>query len=166
MPRGLNLKRINTEHIIGAVCIAIGIIVLLLTRTFPKGAASSMQLTGPAFFPNLLSIALLGLGLAEIIIGFKADNKNSAYGASRLWQDLKNPKAITILLIIGLLIFYIMFLNKLGFFSTSFIFLFVVLWRMKIVWWKNLLTSFVFLGIIYLIFVEIFTTRLPPGLLF
>lgn len=160
------LNKINQEHIIGIVCVVVGTVVILLAGTFPKGAASSMQLTGPAFFPNLLAIVLILLGVYQIIIGFANKGSYPGYSARKLVNEFKKPKSITVLVIIGMFIFFIMFLKMLGFFITSFLFLLVLQWQLRIIWWKNLVTSAVFLGIIYLIFVEVFTISLPPGILF
>ena len=160
------MKRINKEHIIGIFCILLGTIVLFLTRTFPKGAASNMQLTGPEFFPNVLSIILIIIGIYEIVYGFTLKSSEENLTAGQLWSEIQKPKSITIFIIIGMLIFFVIFLKKLGFFTTSFVFLFVILWRLKIVWWKNIITTMVFLAVIYLVFVKIFSTRLPSGILF
>ncbi len=159
------MKRINREHIIGIICILLGAIVLVLTRTFPKGAASSMQLSGPGFFPNVLAIILLFIGFYQIFLGMKCKATENDYTVSQLVIDLKKPQATTVLILIGMLIFFVIFLKILGFFTTSFVFLYVVLWRFKTKWWKNMLISFIFLAIIYIVFVQIFTTRLPSGIL-
>jgi len=160
------LSRINQEHVIGAACVLVGAIVLCLTTTFPKGATSSMQLTGPAFFPNLLAIILLALGCYQIVNGFINKGEFAAFSGKDCFAAMKNRKVITIFVIIGAFIFYILFLKTLGFFITSLIFLLVLQWQLQIVWWKSILTAFAFLGIIYLIFVKIFTISLPSGVLF
>lgn len=160
------MNLINKEHIIGTLCIILGTVVLILTKSFPKGAASNMQLTGPAFFPNLLSVILIIIGVYEIIIGFVSKETQPYYSFTQLWRNIRQPKSITILVIIGMLIFFLAFINLLGFYAISLIFLLVVLWRLNIVWWKNLISSFVFLGIIYLIFGKLFTITLPSGILF
>ena len=164
--RRFSLKHINKEHIIGITAMLLGVLVLLLTRTFPKGAASSMQLTGPAFFPNLLAVILLLIGVYQIVLGFTIDLKDQEYTLHQFAEDLKKPQSITILIIIGMLVFFVLFIKILGFFTTSALFLLVVLRRFKLVWWKNVLITLTFLAIIYLIFIKIFTTSLPSGFLF
>ena len=159
------MKRITIDHVIAAVCLLLGTAVLILTQSFPQGAASTIRLPGPSFFPNLLAIILIIIGIYEAVAGYLSGRNAGENRPVNILTSLKDPKSVTIFIILAMLIFFIFFLKILGFFVTSFIFLFVILHRLGVTWWKDLITSLAFLLIVYIIFVEIFTTRFPSGIL-
>ena len=159
------MYKINKEHLIGAVCLIIGVTTLILTRSFPQGE-DNIQLTGPAFFPNVLAIILLFIGNYEIVVGFlKNKNKRKDEEHDKIALDLKNAKVTTVIVISLMIVFFIIFLDIIGFFTTSFIFLMVILLKFRIKWWKCLLTSAIFLGVVFLVFQKLFTISLPSGFL-
>ncbi len=158
-------KRLNVEIVIGLLCIAPGILVLILTRSFPAGAASNMQLSGPAFFPNVLSIILIIMGLLQLGQGILRKTENAEGSVRNALKVLSRPASVTLIITILLIAFYIAAVERLGFFVTSYLFLFLLLWRLKVVWWKSLLTALIFLAVIYLIFAKVFMISLPAGIL-
>jgi len=156
--------RINREHVIGIVCIGIGTLVMTLTRNFPTGQGY-VKLTGPAFFPNVLSIILILAGVAEVVNGIILRTSLSPVAVLGIGEQLKTPGTQTLLIIIALMVLYVLFMKPVGFFPTSFLFLFLLMWRLKVRWWKSALFSIVLLGVLYGVFVRLFYVNLPAGLL-
>jgi len=154
----------NQEHIIGIFCVALGGLVLFLTRNFPSGQGN-VQISGPAFFPNVLAIVLIAVGLIEGLTGSIKDEGSFA-SIGDIWRGMKKPEFVNILLLVGLFLFYIFFVEFLGFIITTFLFLFIVMWRLGVPWIKNIMYSAVFLVVIVLIFGKLFTVSLPSGILF
>lgn len=155
---------LNQEHIIGILCVALGGIVLFLTRNFP-GGQGNVQISGPAFFPNVLAIILIFVGITEGLTGsLREMGEFASVGA--IWRGMKKPEFLNILLLTGLFLFYIFFVEVLGFIITTFVFLCVVMWRLGVPLIRNILYSVIFLVIIMLIFGKLFTVSLPSGILF
>jgi len=154
----------NQEHIIGIFCVALGGLVLFLTRGFPSGQGN-VQISGPAFFPNVLSIVLIAVGIVEGLTGSLRDQEGTA-SIGDIWKGLRKPEFLNILLLAALFLFYIFFVELLGFIITTYIFLFIVMWRLGVPHIKNILYSGIFLVVIVLIFGKLFTVSLPSGILF
>ncbi len=156
-------KNFNQEHIIGIICIAIGTVVISLTRTFP-GGTDAINISGPAFFPIILSYILIGLGVMQIFTGIFSKEEGFAT-AKDIWKGIKTKEFVNLLVMIALLIFFITMVEVLGFLSTSGVFLVIVLWRLGVPWLRNLIYTAVFLAIIHLVFRMIFSVTLPSGFL-
>jgi putative tricarboxylic transport membrane protein len=154
----------NQEHIIGIICISIGTVVLSLTRSFP-GGTGAVNISGPAFFPNVLSIILIALGVLQILNGIFSKEEGMA-SAATIWKSMKSKEFVNLLIMSALFIFFNFAVERLGFFTTSGIFLILVLWRLGLSWVKNLIDTAVFLVVIYLAFGVIFKVTLPSGILF
>ena len=154
--------RINREHVIGAVCLAIGTVVLILTRSFPSGQGN-VQLTGPAFFPNVLAVILLITGVIQVAIGVIQRASLPELSFTVIAETLRAPQAQSVLITLGLMVFYIVFMKTIGFFTTSFIFLFGMMWRMGVKLVRNVAYSAVLLVVLYLVFARLFFVNLPHG---
>lgn len=157
-------NKFNQEHIIGIVCILVGALVLYLTRHFPSGKGN-VGISGPAFFPNLLAILLLILGAVEAVTG--TFSKTGDYTTiQEIWTLMKKPEFLNLILLAALFLFFIFFVEILGFVITTTVFLLAVMWRLGVPLIRNALYSAVFLLVIIVIFDKIFTVSLPSGVLF
>ncbi|MFA5446994.1 MAG: tripartite tricarboxylate transporter TctB family protein [Sphaerochaeta sp.] len=154
----------NQEHIIGILCIAIGTTVLILTKSFPGGTAAA-EISGPAFFPNVLSYGLIILGIYQILSGFFSP-KAQTHSISTIWKGMRSKEFLNLVIICVALLIYILTVKKVGFYATSALFLGVVLWRLGVKFRNNLISTLVFLAVIYLVFSKIFAVTLPSGILF
>lgn len=154
----------NQEHIIGIICISIGTVVLSLTRSFP-GGTGAINISGPAFFPNILSFILIALGVLQILNGIFGKEEGIAT-AAEIWKGMKSKEFVNLLIMSALFIFFILAVEFLGFITTSAIFLLAVNWRLGIRLVKNLMITAVFMLIIYLVFSMIFKVTLPTGIIF
>lgn len=158
------MKKLHQEHIIGICCLLIATIVLFLTRSFPKGQAN-INITGPAFFPNLLAIVFIACGIYEIVIGFFQEDGHVHLDGKSIRAALKQPQIINVLFIIGLLLFFILFFEKIGFVICAFLFVFLLMARLKVPLMKNFLYTIMFIVVILLIFGKLFSIGFPSGLL-
>lgn len=158
------MKKLHQEHIIGIICLLISAIVLFLTRSFPKGQ-KNVNITGPAFFPNLLAIVFILCGIYELVIGFLQKEGNIHLDRRRIRATLKESQTINVVLIIGLLLFFILFFEKIGFVICAFIFVFILMARLGVPLVKNFLYTVIFIAVILLIFGKLFSISFPSGLL-
>jgi len=155
----------SREHVVGLICIAISIAVLCITPSFPKGQAS-VNITGPAFFPNVLAVAFIILGINQIITAFRSARKTQKAVISDNQKDAQRSKKIVMSVeFVALMIGFIAFFNILGFFISTTIFLFLLMVFLGLKWWKSLLYSAIYTAVIYLLFGVLFTIGLPAGIL-
>ncbi|MEN6500268.1 MAG: tripartite tricarboxylate transporter TctB family protein [Rectinema sp.] len=158
--------KVTREHTVGIVCIIIAVTILLITPSFPAGQEGA-NLTGPAFFPNVLAIAYILLGGLQLFLAFKSkpkrNNNNIKQSSKKDPQQLK--RIITTLEYIALMVGFFAFFKPLGFIISTILFLFLLMWLLGVKWWKSLLISLVYTAIIYLLFGMLFTIGLPAGIL-
>jgi putative tricarboxylic transport membrane protein len=160
-----DLNRLNQDHIIGFVCLFLSATILYLTRAFPKASTGASDLTGPSFYPNLLAILFILCGIYEIVYGLKeVEGRNSIRLASFL-KGIRNPGFINILIIFLLTVFFILFMDLLGFIICSYVFLFTLMWRFGVPFLKNILYSILYVLFLLFVFGKIFAIYLPSGVL-
>ena len=159
------MKRLNAEHIIGLIAIVLALTIFLISRSFPKATTGASDLTGPAFYPNVLALVFIFCGVLEIITGFRGSENEVSLNFSGLLDGLRNPGVLNILIIIALILFFIFFMEPLGFIVSAYIILFILLWRFGVHLARNLVYSAGFVAMIYLIFGKLFTIYLPSGIL-
>ena len=159
------MKRLNAEHIIGLIAIALALTIFWLGRSFPKATTGASDLTGPAFYPNVLAFVFIFCGVLEIITGFRGSEDKVTPNFSGLLDGFRNPGVVNIFIIIVLILFFILLMEVLGFFICSYLMLFILMWRFGVPFLKNIGYSAGFVAMIYLIFGKLFTIYLPSGIL-
>jgi hypothetical protein len=160
-----DLKRLNQDHIIGFACLFVSATILYLTRSFPKVRTGASELTGPSFYPNLLAILFILCGIYEIVYGFKEVEGRNAIGLGNFLKGIRNPGFLNIFLMFILTVFFILFLNLLGFIICSYVFLFVLMWRFGVPLLKNILYSILYVLFLLFVFGKMFAIYLPSGVL-
>ena len=158
------MKKLNQEHIIGVICLLIATIILFLTRSFPKGQ-ENINISGPAFFPNLLAIIFILCGIYEVGIGFFQQTGHIDMNMKHFLEGIRKPEVINVILIVILVVFFIFFFEKIGFILCTSVFLFVLMMRLGVPIGKNLLYTVTFIAIILIIFGRLFSISLPSGIL-
>jgi hypothetical protein len=156
--------KINQEHIIGLVCIGTAGVILSITPGFPKGQAAA-GITGPAFFPNLLAVVFILCGVYEIWHGSVRSDLYAAIGTGTLKKVASDTRTRTAYLILGLIAAFILFLDFLGFFPMTLLFLFIFMKRLGVPALKTVLYSVFFTATIYFLFGRLFAISLPSGVL-
>jgi len=155
--------KINREHIVGLVCIVIAVFVFMVTPGFPEGQ-DGVNLTGPAFFPEVMAGIYLCFGVYQLALGFllnrkKAEGKEAA--PPRMDKRAVQNTIVFLLLLAG----FVAFFEPLGFIVTSLLFLFLFMVSMGVPALKSGIYSAVFVVVIYLLFGKLFTIGLPAGIL-
>jgi putative tricarboxylic transport membrane protein len=159
------LKKLNQDHIIGTACIILAVVILVTTRSFPKLTTGASDLSGPSFYPNLLAYVFIFCGLYEIIGGFRKQAGRNPLDLTHFWDSITKPGSLNILLTIALILFFIFFMETLGFIVCSYVMLFIFMWRFGVPLFKNIVYSAIFVLLLNVIFAKIFTIYLPSGVL-
>ncbi len=152
---GLVMRKGNI--IISCVFIVLGILVLLRVSTFPS--IGQNQITGPAFFPRLLAIILIGLSAALFISNYRGTPDERSTG---LFDIYAKNAYITMVALLG----YLVIINIVGFIIATPILLFVLIrfYGMKN-YPKVVLSSVIITGIIYGAFKLLLAVPLPTGII-
>lgn len=156
--------RFNQEHIIGLVCIAISVVILSITPSFPKGKAN-IGLTGPAFFPDLLAFVFIACGVYQLWHGTAYAGLYAPITLSTFKDLFKKKETRTAYFIILFIVGFILLFDILGFLVTSFLFLILFLLRLGVPKWQTFFYATFFTALIYFLFGWLFTISLPSGIL-
>ncbi len=152
--------KINREHAVGLVCLSLAAAVLLITPGFPEGQAG-VNLTGPAFFPNILAYLLILLGAAQLVAGFRKTR-----AATRETKDASSrTAALRMAKFFVLVAGFVVLFDPLGFFPTTLAFLFLLMMLFGMTAGRSALFSALYTVVIYMLFGQLFTIGLPAGIL-
>jgi putative tricarboxylic transport membrane protein len=149
--------RVN-DAIIGSVLLAFAIAVFAYARTLP---AIPGQEYGAAVFPMLIAIGLGACAVLLIVSGLRQWEGAVAWGdwarTHHAWLNL----AVTF----GLVLFYILAAQRLGFIPVSIVILLVLLIMMGTRWWVAAPVAVVATVLIQQAFAGLLRVPLPQGLL-
>jgi putative tricarboxylic transport membrane protein len=110
------------DAIWGALLLLLGVAILIHIQSFPNIPG---QKIGPSLFPGFIAVGLATCALALIATGLAArrgDGKQAAWIDAEPW--MRSPRHIAALaLVIGVNVFYILFVDVLGFVPTAVIYL-------------------------------------------
>ena len=142
--------------ILSCVLILLGIIVLISVSSFPS--VGQNQITGPAFFPGLLALILIGLSVALFISNYMGKDDRS----TGLFDVYAKKAYITM----AALFVYLIMINIIGFIIATPIILFglISFYGMK-GYPKVILSSVIITGIIYGAFKVLLAVPLPTGII-
>jgi putative tricarboxylic transport membrane protein len=111
----------------GALLLALSLAILVNIQSFPKIPGQSL---GPSAFPGLLAILLAGCAIGLIERGLR-EREGADWYTSGKW--LRSPYHLTnFLLTIGVLLFYILAADKLGFVICGFLILGAMFWKLRV----------------------------------
>ena len=148
----------KTDIFVGISMLAFSMTAYIFTLPFPGGESVADGL-GPAFFPRLVIICMLLIGMIILLQGLFT-LKDAVHLDLRI-SDLKSP---TLLLIITF--GYAISMYFLGFFSATPVFLMgaMIIWRVS--WHKSIFIALGLTIILYVFFKLILRIPLPKGALF
>ena len=158
------MKWFNVDNIIGFFGIALALTIFWIARSFPETTTGASDLTGPSFYPNVLAIVFIFCGILEIITGFRESEDNVTPNFSGLLNVLRKPGVLNIFAIIALVLFFIFFMEALGFIISAYLMVFILMWRFGVLLVRNIVYSAAFVALLYLIFGKLFTIYLPSGI--
>ena len=137
--------------VIGAAC-------LVAIKFHSSRSLTNPNDPGPWLMPTLLGSLLLVGGVA-LILGRVFDRHD---------RGTTDPTSVTGMnwqpwLLLGGIVLYVVLLPWIGFLLATPAFLFVMLWRMKIVWGKAAMAALILTAVGHLVFVWGFKTPLPAA---
>ena len=146
----------NNEQRSSVFWIAVGLAIALYSKKYGLGTLSS---PGPGFVPFLSGLAI---ALLALVVFFQQRHRKGKESLKDLWVQRKWP---TVLLVMGVLVLYTIFLRTLGFLLTTFLLLAFLYRAMEPLSWGK-----VFFGAIigalgsYAIFQLWLQAQLPEGI--
>ncbi len=137
----------------GMALAAVGAAFTVLSAPIPRGEVGN---PGPGFFPFVLGLALMGLGMGSAVRAWRA--RRSAGTVS-----LGNRKALVCVL--AMAASAVAFV-PLGFVPTTAVFLAVLFWALgSISWWKAAAVAVVSSALLWVVFDRLLGVLLPAGVL-
>lgn len=151
---------IKTDLISGSVMLLFSACIYVSASGFPK---SDYQLSGPAFYPQVMAVILAIISI--VLIGRSAKSlKNNIKGEQ---IKINNPKKVIAAMAATLV--YVLLLKTLGFLITTFIYLTALIFIMQPQKNKipiSVLISLIMTGAVYFVFAVLFSASLPMGIFF
>ncbi len=139
------------DRLSGAVLVLLGVFVVWERRVLPLGNHNQ---PGPGYFPLLLAILLIVLGILLILRG----------GSSRPFRSISWSEAPHAVAIVGCSIFATLFMERIGYRISMLVimgFLFGFMERLRL--WQTLLLSMVFSFGTFYLFDTLLRVPLPRG---
>ncbi len=148
----------KAETVAGAVCVAIGVLMLLESRTFPYFLEG---VPGPGFLPLWISFGIIGTGL---VLTAKGIRPNLVSQEPIPWPDATGWRRVGLTL--GALAISLLLLETLGFLVTTTLFMAVVVFCLGVRSWRMLASVPLLSAIgLYAIFAVWLRVPLPKGIL-
>ena len=147
-----------SDTVIGVFLIALAIAILIHIQSYPLIPG---QKYGPALFPGVIAVGLLGCGVLLVMRGMKARAPLLAFAD---W--MRNPVTLTnFLAVCAALLFYVLAADALGFLPTSALFLLALFLKLKV---RPVTATVVAIGatlVIHVLFYKLLRVPLPWGVL-
>ncbi|MFZ4453710.1 tripartite tricarboxylate transporter TctB family protein [Salibacterium aidingense] len=132
--------------------IILSIAAIFFTKDFVDNIPNEV---GPRFYPILVAVLTILLSLLQIVSTFRQQNN----GDTAIFSRQKCLRVIA-----GLLFFMLYFyaMQLIGFFISTLVFMIVFMWSLGLRdWKKNLVVPLLSTSLIFYVFYEIFSIRLP-----
>ena len=148
------------DAIFGLVLLALGVTVLVSVQAFPKIPG---QPVGPALFPGLIAAGLCVAGLLLIVHGLR-DRVNQPW---LVWDDwVRSPRhVVALLLLLGAILFYILFSTRLGFLPTAIVILVPLFLALRVPLWRAVVIAVIAALVVHFAFYKLLRVPLPWGVL-
>jgi putative tricarboxylic transport membrane protein len=116
----------------GVLFALLGMVILWHVQGFPRIPGQDV---GPGLFPGVLAAALMVCGAILIFTGLKA--KRAAAGAAAAWAVLPGwlrapPQLLAFAVLVGVNVFYLLVVDRLGFVLTAFVYLSALMWVLRV----------------------------------
>jgi len=148
----------------GALFLLLGVAILVHVQSFP---AMSGQKVGPALFPGVIAVGLSVCALLLIARGIAAhrqDREQAPWLAAGPW--MRSPRHVLAFLVtIGVNVFYILIVDRLGFIPTGVIYLALLFAVFGVRLRNNLVLALIVTLVIHYAFYKLLKVPLPWGVL-
>ena len=146
----------NNDQRSSVLWIAIGLAIAVYSKKYGLGTFSS---PGPGFVPFLSGLAI---ALLALVVFLQQRHKEGKESLKDLWVQRKWP---TVLLVMGVLVLYTVFLKTLGFLVTTFLLIAFLYRTMEPLGWKKVLFGAIITALgSYAIFQLWLQAQLPEGI--
>ncbi|MFW6122020.1 MAG: tripartite tricarboxylate transporter TctB family protein [Petrotogales bacterium] len=164
----------NYKNIIyGIILIVLSVVVIFLSMNFPSYVVRGKELPGPKFFPQVISGALIIIGIYEIGLGiYQTKKKKEKLGNIEKEKEVEKETGITkrgiinIVVVFAGIILFIPFIEIVGFKLGAFILATVLMIVLGMGIIKSLIYSAVLTAVILIIFDYLFRIPFPEGMFF
>lgn len=146
----------------GVVLIALSIFVIMYSTGFPKYTVRGQELPGPSFFPTVLSIFLIVIGVYEILKDV-VDNIKKKERKSKDDSHITKRGFINIIIVVAGIILFVPFIELVGFKLGAFVFAAALMWLLGVKILNSLIYSAVLTVVIVVIFELLFKIPFPQG---
>jgi len=156
--------------ILGVILISLGIFMILYSQKFPKFISLSKILPGPSFFPTIIGSLFIILGgylVTESLIILSKLSKNEKATKNFNFSKIVNDATFqNFFIFIFLSIIYLIIINYIGFYISTFLYSFILMKRLKVKNITAIISSILIIFLIWAIFYKIAFIPLPIGSLF
>ena len=152
------------DAINGLLSIVLGLSMILLARDMPTVRHIEY---GPGLFPTLVGFGLIGAGLV-LIVRRIVRKQGCIHGWVTAGLSVDPPRRSPLPsfgIVIGAVIFYISFVEALGFLPTMALLLFITVWWFDRRYVRALTTAIVATWAIHSFFYQLMSVQLPWGIL-
>lgn len=153
------------EIVFGAIFSAVGMFMVLYSRTFPKVRSGGAVMTGPSFFPTLIGIIMFVLGILTILSNLRP-KKVILKQANKNEKVFYKSGEFIILFFIIFIALYPSIVTYLGFFIGTFLFCFILMKLLHAKWTTSIVASLIIVLVSWVIFGKIAFVGLPTGIIF
>jgi putative tricarboxylic transport membrane protein len=148
------------DAIAGCALVLFASLVLWHARGFPPMPGQEF---GPALFPSLISLGLIAAGVGLVLVGVR---KWKAAPVVQIAEGLRDPRlALNFAVVVGGILFYIVFSERLGFLIAAPLVLFAILLALRTRWYVALPVAVVVVLFMHEIFYGLLKVPLPWGVL-
>ena len=163
--RKLHIKIGNA--IFGTSLCILGSFMIFYSQTFPKVHTGGDVLTGPSFFPTIIGILMIALGIFYLILSYFQQAKvERKYNQENRGNFFKGREFFNFLAFVALTALYPTIINFLGFFVGTFLFCVILMKILQAKWINAILSSLIIVGLTWIIFVKIASVSFPVGIIF
>ena len=148
----------------GALLMLFGGALLLHVQGFPRIPGQSV---GPALFPGVLAVGLAAGGLLLVVRGLRAraaGGDGSAWWAWPAWAYASRQRR-AFLILVGVNVFYVMAIDRLGFVLTGTIYLAALMWSLRVRLARAVPMAIVLTLLVHYAFYKLLRVPLPWGVL-
>jgi putative tricarboxylic transport membrane protein len=151
------------DAVIGIFFVLFGGVLFYVTRDFPPMPG---QAYGPDLFPRIIGAGMIFAGALLTAKGLRERREGAAWAAPLEWT--RHPRAISnFVLVVAVLVFYVLFSERLGFLVTGFLCLFALLaWLRGLnAWASSAVIALASVVVIQIFFGNLLRVPLPWGVL-
>lgn len=143
--------------LLSALFIAVGLAAMGLSFFEAGSGFAARNDPGPWLLPRVLSLGLVAGGIVLLVLGRR--KKHSPEPAAETEPTAMRP----VLELLGGAVAYVALLPWAGFLIATVLFSGLLLWRMKIIWWRAIVAALALTFVAHGLFALLFKVPLPAG---